>query len=125
MALAEAVRLKNPQLDFYAMDYWHYQEYVFARDPDPVYQKLKKIGTDLSLYKPIDRFYYGYYFNELDTCHEYEQTWLPRPLRQSLRSMNLDSSTSPWIEENPQVGALAGAAVHRERAVGRSEAPWY
>ena len=122
LTLAAALRLKNPHLDLFAVDYWHYQEYTFARDPDPLYQKLKKIGTDLSLYKPIDRFYYGYYFNELDTCHEYDQCWLPRPLRQNLRFDEPRPQHLAVDRGKPAGRRLAGPAVHRERAVAGSEA---
>ena len=76
-------------------------------------------------YKPADRFYYGYYFNEMDTCHEYDMCWLPRPQRQNLRSMNLDASTAPWIEENPQVGAWVGRQFLESIPQSDPKRPWY
>jgi len=123
--LAEAVKAADPRLEFYFFDYWHYAEYAFVHDPDPLAVKMKKIGTDLKLMTSDPRFAYGYYFNEIGGHHESQMNTFPKQHRGGLRQINLDPSTTPFLDRPDGLGAWLGRQFFEGAASPDPKRPWY
>lgn len=124
--LAEAVRAKSKRLPLYVVDYWHHNEWAFARDADPLQVKLKKIGTDLDLYAQPQPFVYGFFFNELNGYHESHMSGMPREYRESLRQQNLDPSTTAFLGNTENLGAYLGRQFMESEGKPIDPArPWY